>query len=69
MRGKFPFNSTYYLTRRTYAGFGQAKTEVIVHSDTSAHKFSDDWLIINVAIMKVLKRVAVLVKVFRHKSD
>jgi len=40
------------------------KREVIVHTDTDAHKFSDEMSQIYVAFMKGLKRYAVLVKTF-----
>ncbi len=40
------------------------KREVIVHTDTNAHKFSDEMSQIYVAFMKGLKRYAVLVKTF-----
>jgi hypothetical protein len=40
------------------------KREVIVHTDTQAHKFDDEMSQIYVAFMKGLKRSAVLVKTF-----
>ncbi|AZE76241.1 hypothetical protein C4J99_0426 [Pseudomonas synxantha] len=40
------------------------KREVIVHTDTDAHKFSDEMSQIYVAFMKGLKRYAVVVKTF-----
>src|SRR5471032_2272190 len=40
------------------------KREVIVHTDTNAHKFNDEMSQIYVAFMKGLKRYAVLVKTF-----
>jgi hypothetical protein len=40
------------------------KREVIVHTDTDAHKFDDEMSQIHVAFVKGLKRSAVLVKTF-----
>jgi hypothetical protein len=40
------------------------KREVIVHTDTEAHKFDDEMSQIHVAFVKGLKRYAVLVKTF-----
>ncbi|CAI8744160.1 hypothetical protein EMIT0P74_130095 [Pseudomonas sp. IT-P74] len=40
------------------------KREVIVHTDTEAHKFDDEMSQIYVAFVKGLKRSAVLVKTF-----
>lgn len=42
----------------------RGKREVIVHTDTDAHKFGDEMSQIYVAFMKGLKRYAVLVKTF-----
>ncbi|CAI8885005.1 hypothetical protein EMIT043CA1_20252 [Pseudomonas brassicacearum] len=40
------------------------KREVIVHTDTEAHKFDDELSQIHVAFVKGLKLYAVLVKTF-----
>ncbi|CAI8910520.1 hypothetical protein EMIT0P12_40261 [Pseudomonas sp. IT-P12] len=42
----------------------RGKREVIVHTDTEAHKFDDEMSQIYVAFVKGLKRYAVLVKTF-----